>query len=291
MTSVLSLSNTSQFISGFYFYYNETSCFFGVIIFATRYDDFRNHTLINAPQLVWSANRDHPVEVNATLKFTGDGDLMLEDADGTLVWSTKTGRNKSIRGLRFTELGNLVIFDVNNTAVWQSFDHPTDSLLVGQKLVSGQKLIASTSSPDFSQGLFSLSIQYENNMFAFENGSFNGQNIPLGSTAQFMRLEPDGHLKVYEWGGAEWNTVADLLTQGIGDCGYPTVCGKYGICSNGQCGCLEGSSNEMGNFKQLSYRQPNLGCSLVTPITCNFSQYHSLFKLKNTTYLIYARVS
>ncbi|KAH7861971.1 hypothetical protein Vadar_033188 [Vaccinium darrowii] len=44
-----------------------------------------------------------------------------------------------------------------------------------------------------------------------------------------MRLEPDGHLKVYKWAGAEWNTLADFLASGIDDCGCPTACGKYGI--------------------------------------------------------------
>ncbi|KAF7142157.1 hypothetical protein RHSIM_Rhsim06G0123200 [Rhododendron simsii] len=124
---------------------------------------------------------------------------------------------------------------------------------------------------------------------AFKNGSFNGQHISVGSTAQFMRLEPDGHLNVYEWGGAEWMTMADLLSSSIGngDCRYPMACGKYGICSaNGQCSCFEGSSNETGNFKQMNDKQPNLGCSLVTPISCNYSQY-SLLELKNTGYFNY----
>ncbi|KAH7859760.1 hypothetical protein Vadar_005162 [Vaccinium darrowii] len=308
MTPVLSLSNTSQFISGFYCFPNETSCFFGIVVFAKRYDSeylFPYRKIINAPQLVWSANRDRPVEVNATLKFTGNGDLILEDADGNMVWSTDTG-GKSVTGLRLTEFGNLVLFDRNNMTVWQSFDHPTDSLLPGQKLVYGQKLMARTSSSDFRRGLFSLSVQdvsligyletnpplvYYKSLLvgfqnfrnskeanvAFENRSFNGQNIPLGSRAQFMRLEPDGHLKVYGWGGAEWETVADLLTSDISDCGYPMACSKYGICSNGTCGCL-------GNFGQISYKQPNVGCSLVTPISCDYSQYHSLLEIKNTSY-------
>uniref|UniRef100_K4CG99 non-specific serine/threonine protein kinase n=1 Tax=Solanum lycopersicum TaxID=4081 RepID=K4CG99_SOLLC len=39
-------------------------------------------------------------------------------------------------------MGNLVLFDKRKRTIWQSFDHPTDSLLPGQKLVSGRKLIA-----------------------------------------------------------------------------------------------------------------------------------------------------
>ncbi|KAF5949186.1 hypothetical protein HYC85_015143 [Camellia sinensis] len=81
--------------------------------------------------------------------------------------------------------------------------------------------------------------------------------------------------------------MANLMTSDIGDCGYPMVCGNYDICSsNGQCSCPE---EAIGNntFKQINYRQPNLGCSLVTPISCNNSQYHTLLELKNTSYFNY----
>ncbi|KAL7215749.1 hypothetical protein ACSBR1_027818 [Camellia fascicularis] len=98
--------------------------------------------IADAPQLVWSANRNHPVKLNATLQLTQDGNLTLADSDGTSVWSTG---NHSVSGLNLTEDGNLVLFDRNNATVWQSFDHPTDSLLVGQGLVGGQKLTSSTS--------------------------------------------------------------------------------------------------------------------------------------------------
>ncbi|KAG5544903.1 hypothetical protein RHGRI_017381 [Rhododendron griersonianum] len=318
MTPVLSPSSASQFVSGFSCSFQDTnSCFFGIFIFGERkYFDTQNSSILQGPQPVWFANRDRPVEVNATLKLTGDGDLILEDADGDMVWSTNT-RGKSVTGLRFTEFGNLVLFDSNNATVWQSFDHPMDSLLIGQKLVSnsGQKLIARASSSNFSRGLYSLSVQNghllgymeanppvvyykftlkanpnsknsEKEYVVFENGTFNGQTFTHGSTAQFMRLEPDGHLKVYEWVQSEWKTMADLLTSSyFGDCGYPMVCGKYGICSsNGQCSCFAGSSNETGIFKQIDYKQTNLGCSLVTPISCNQSQYHSLFELQSTSY-------
>ncbi|KAK4846888.1 hypothetical protein QYF36_023012 [Acer negundo] len=34
------------------------------------------------PQVVWSANRDNPVKLNATLDLTSDGDLILRDVGG-----------------------------------------------------------------------------------------------------------------------------------------------------------------------------------------------------------------
>ncbi|CAL5403903.1 unnamed protein product [Camellia sinensis] len=81
--------------------------------------------------------------------------------------------------------------------------------------------------------------------------------------------------------------VADLMISDIGDCHYPMVCGNYGICSsNGQCSCLE---EAIGNstFRKINYTQPSLGCSLVTPISCDHSRYHTLLELKNTSYFYF----
>ncbi|CAL5342876.1 unnamed protein product [Camellia sinensis] len=271
-----------------------SSCLFGVAIFQNiRYDffPFINAPLINAPQLVWSANRDRPVQINATLQLTRDGDLRLEDADGTFVWSTNTSA-KSVFGMKVTEMGNLVLFDRNNATVWQSFDHPTDSLLVGQTLFPDQKLTSSTSSSNWTRGSYSLMLclvdGFEEGFgkgngkdvkyVKFESESFLGQKIPVASSSspQFIRLDPDGHLKAYEWDRENWNVVADLMTSDIGNCGYPMACGNYGICSsNGQCSCLEEANS---TFRQINYRQP---------ISCDHSQNHTILELKNTSYFYY----
>ncbi|KAF7140397.1 hypothetical protein RHSIM_Rhsim06G0123700 [Rhododendron simsii] len=293
------LSICPHFACGFYCE-AQTACLLAVVIHK------RSSFGIFKPQLVWSANRNHPVKLNATLQLTRDGDLVLADADGTFVWSTNTS-GKSVSGLNLTEDGNLVLFDGSNTTVWQSFDHPTDSLLVGQTLVLGQKLIANISPSNWSQGLYSLlftrnllrayvetnynvpTTYFQNGTrgeryIKYENGSFNWFTIPFVQVAQFMRLESDGRLKVYEFTGYDWAVVVELMTEAIGECGYPMACGKYGICSNGQCSCPDEANSEVGTFRQRNYRQPNLGCSPVTPISCDQSQYHSFLELKDTSY-------
>ncbi|KAH6775425.1 hypothetical protein C2S52_012986, partial [Perilla frutescens var. hirtella] len=100
-------------------------------------------------QIVWSANRNNPVGINAALQLTAEGDLVLSDADGALAWSTNTS-GKAIVGLNLTRTGNLVLFDAKDVVVWQSFDHPSDCLLPGQKLVSGKNLTASASSSNWT---------------------------------------------------------------------------------------------------------------------------------------------
>ncbi|KAG5597332.1 hypothetical protein H5410_038564 [Solanum commersonii] len=261
----------------------------------------KENDVINKPQLVWSANRNHPVKFNATLQLGHDGNLVLTDSDGTLVWSTDT-IEKSVSGLNLTEMGNLVLFDKRKRTIWQSFDHPTDSLLPGQNLVSGQKLIASVSATNHSQGLLALSVlngswaaytdtvppQYyysssyaDSSYYSCDGQTFTALHYPTNSTTQFMKIGPDGHLKVYQCSVVDWNEVSDILSPHVENCGYPMVCGSYSICTNnGQCTCPP----QENFFRPFFERKPDLGCSQLTSIYCNSSQYHSFVELKNTTY-------
>ena len=96
-----------------------------------------------------------------------------------------------------------------------------------------------------------------------------------------MRFGPDGHLRVYQWKqkSLEWKEVADLLTDSIGSCGYPTVCGTNGICTNGQCSC-PGPKNGTDYFMQVNDRLPDHGCSLINPLSCKAYQDWSILELK-----------
>ncbi|PSS05619.1 G-type lectin S-receptor-like serine/threonine-protein kinase, partial [Actinidia chinensis var. chinensis] len=295
----------NHFFCGFWCDKSSGACLFAILL--------ASDTNGRLPQLVWSANRDSPVRQSATLGFTQNGDLILKNDDGSFVWSTNTG-GKSVSGLNLTEEGNLVLYDKNNEKVWQSFDHPTDSLLLGQKLVLGNKLTASASASNWSRGSFSLAVQ-RNGLFAyiesdppqyyfvddfnlmttpyiqFENGRFSRFSIPSASAAQlqFLKLGPDGHLNVYEWKGPDYNwMMADLLASYIDDCEYPLVCGKFGICSNRQCFCPDEANRfETRFFRPTNYGTPNQGCTPIIAISCDQSQYHSLMELQNTTYFNY----
>ncbi|KAF8044039.1 hypothetical protein BT93_A2122 [Corymbia citriodora subsp. variegata] len=256
------------------------------------------------PQVVWSANRNNPVKINSTLELTSEGDFVLKDADGTVAWSTNTS-TKSVVGLNLTDLGNLVLFDEDNATVWQSFDHPTDSLVPGQKLRQRQKLMASVSETNRTfDGLISLSVN-DNVLFAqmetnptqiyFEYDApnlhdeyvdFGGGSLSFGqaSYTQYMKLGSDGHLRVYEFTYSNgWKEVADVFKGYLSDYAYPIVCGQYGIYSDGQCSCPTLSGRE-SYFKLVNNRQPNLGCSENVPLSCEASKHQSLLELKYITY-------
>ncbi|KAL3722012.1 hypothetical protein ACJRO7_034372 [Eucalyptus globulus] len=271
------------------------------------------------PQVVWSANQNNPVKIRATLDLTSKGDLVLKDVDGTVAWSTNTS-GKSVVGLNLTDLGNLMLFDKDHATVWQSFDEPTDSLVLGQKLRVGQRLTASVSETNWTvDDMITLSmndddlsaqvetnppqiyfqhrlsipiagikfsyIELENGSLSWFSNSTNGSliSVPLGSSIQYMKLGSDGHLRVFDFISYQWQEVADLLKGYVRDCAYPTVCGRYGICSDGQCSCPS-SSGKTSYFQQVDVRHPSLGCFENVPLSCGASQQQSLLELRNISY-------
>ena len=56
--------------------------------------------------------------------------------------------------------------------------------------------------------------------------------LPLASSVQYMRLELDGHLKVYEWRIIGWNVVDDIMKLYLDNCVDPIVYEEHEICSN-----------------------------------------------------------
>ncbi|KAL1821351.1 hypothetical protein DCAR_0417770 [Daucus carota subsp. sativus] len=310
-----------RFACGFYCNGKCDSYLLAIFLVQTNSASMIVSPTVSFPQVVWSANRDHPVKINATLKLTSDGDLVLRDADGSVAWSTKTA-GKSVAGLALTDTGNLVLHSKRKAVVWQSFDHPTDALVPGQTLTDGQKLISSVSKTDSRVSIYSFLVNDEG-VFAyiqsnppqnyytnyvttseqskkpsyvkFLNGSLGIYPhswkqapleifaIPPASSVQYMRLEFDGHLRVYEW-KEKWKVIADLLTGFSGKCTYPLVCGKYGICSSGKCSCPGLSSSGVQYFREVQEKHPNLGCAEITPLNCSASKYQDLLELKDVDY-------
>ncbi|KAL6853395.1 hypothetical protein ACP4OV_019424 [Aristida adscensionis] len=272
-------------------------------------------TVAGIPQVVWSANRRGPVGEGAAAELTKDGDLVLREATGAVVWSSGTA-GRSVAGMSIGSDGNLVLVDAGNRTVWQSFDHPTDTLLVGQSLRQGARLTANTSAAVWSDSRLYLAVaddglgayvgatppqRYYHLGFARTAGAYatytNGsltvlaprsaplatiQLPPVGAgTVQYMRLEYDGHLRLYEWQPAGWAPVFDVLRVFPDNCAYPTVCGAYGVCTDMQCSCPD-----MASFRPVDFRRPNRGCvPAAAPAPCGGPRRaHRLVSLQGVAY-------
>ncbi|XP_076952713.1 G-type lectin S-receptor-like serine/threonine-protein kinase SD2-5 [Bidens hawaiensis] len=302
----------AQFTCGFYCEEDCTSYIFAIFISPIT-------NSLGQYRTVWSANRDYPVQKDAILNFTAAGELVLKDVDGSIAWTTNNA-GKSVAGMNLTDTGNLVLFDDQNSIVWQSFDYPTNSLLHGQKLFTGQKLISSVTNSLRHKDMYSLQVTNKG-LFAYVesnppqvyyswlvNGNdtkkrrrylrfLNGSlsffinssepsdpdgviGIPPASSTQYLKLKRNGHLKVHEWNFEVLTTSTDLTENMLDECSYPLICGRNSICSTDeQCSC---PSKEY--FRRVNDRKPNLGCSEITPLTCNSTKDQDFITLENVKY-------
>ncbi|KAL8205447.1 hypothetical protein R6Q57_008998 [Mikania cordata] len=163
-------------------FYNTTPNAFTL---ALRMGTVRSESLM---RWVWEANRGNPVKENATLKFGTDGNLVLADANGRVVWQTNTA-NKGVVGFQVLPTGNMVLHDGKGKFIWQSFDSPTDTLLVGQTLRAGgpSKLVSRLSAEKNADGPYSLVLE------------------PKG-LAMYYKSPNSARPMVY-WTSSEWFTI------------------------------------------------------------------------------------
>nr|POE89119.1 g-type lectin s-receptor-like serine/threonine-protein kinase [Quercus suber] len=57
-----------------------------------------------------------------------------------------------------SQTGNLVLVDAGNNTLWESFDHPTDTIVVGQRIPIGKSLQSAVSYDDMSVGDYRLEV-------------------------------------------------------------------------------------------------------------------------------------
>ncbi|KAJ6769957.1 EPIDERMIS-SPECIFIC SECRETED GLYCOPROTEIN EP1-LIKE [Salix purpurea] len=220
---------------------------------------------------VWDANRGKPVHENATLSFQRDGNLILADFDGTIAWQTGTA-NQGVVGLDLLPNGNLVLYDKRGKFIWQSFDHPADTLLVGQNLRSNgpNRLVSRASTMDGSLGAYSFVMEqrywalyykvknsqkpllyYKSDEFGDGRGSLANLNFycqpqneqayafEVGFTYDMNSSPSSG---TYILTRPKYNSTYSMLrlesddsNREISECKLPQRCGSLGVCEDNQC--------------------------------------------------------
>eukprot|EP01018_Ginkgo_biloba_P039177 Gb_38843 [translate_table: standard] len=115
-------------------------------------------------EIAWAANRDEPVSKNGVLELQSDGNLVLSDSkDGSVasrrsIWSSNTTQ-KGVTGMKILGSGLLQILNNTNHTIWRSWDHPTDTILLGQALKAGDTLVSRSSRFNLSEGIYSLVVK------------------------------------------------------------------------------------------------------------------------------------
>ncbi|MED6204891.1 hypothetical protein PIB30_012938 [Stylosanthes scabra] len=110
----------------------------------------------NTPSVVWSANRDQPLNGKySKLSLSHTANLELVDAGQFQIWSSRTESHEHVE-LYLNNDGNLVLHELQGTVLWQSFDCPTDTLLPGQLLTRQTQLVSRRSESNRSSGFYKL---------------------------------------------------------------------------------------------------------------------------------------
>ncbi|XAR56454.1 Non-specific serine/threonine protein kinase [Bertholletia excelsa] len=295
--------------------------FYLVILLATSMsdssgDEWEIDASFSSVKILWCANRNRPVGENAVLNFTAGGELVLKDADDSVVWSTNTS-SRGVSRMELTREANLVLLDNNNHTVWQSFDYPTDTWLPNQKINDGQRLIAGNSTSNLSPGVFFLSFSIQDGLCAFFNlnppKKYDqlevGQGMDLGNwymliayntyavflgdltltnDFRYIALDPSGLLILYRVErlvalGNFYSVKEDIKI--FGDCS-PTICGHYGVClDHFGCQCPQDYSTGSQSFNPF---QNNIECpEMFAPLSCKeeeVSQSQAMVEIANVTY-------
>ncbi|OVA10413.1 Protein kinase domain [Macleaya cordata] len=269
--------------------------------------------------IIWTANRDSPISSSDKLTLTVNG-ITIFDQDGNLKWSTPPLKS-AVNSLQLKETGNLVLLDKSNTSLWESFDSPTDTIVIGQRLKIGDFLSSSVSDEDLSTGNYSFSVTNGDGVLqwngltywslsmdtaAFKDSSSPVTYLAMNSTGLYLfgdglvvviqviltrsdfriaKLDSTGRFRVSSFSGTtkKWN---DELTGPVDDCKIPFICGRIGLCTD-----VVGSTSASCSCPSGFHSDPNSkGCVPVNsnsllPSTCNSSFDGNQFNSSEIDYI------
>lgn len=129
--------------------------------------------LVGSPKntIVWMSHQNDTVlSPGAALLFSTDGRLRLHSSTGQVESIARTNQKASVASM--LDSGNFVLYDSSWKIIWASFDYPSNTLLVGQKLGQDQIMYSSISEADTSIGSFKLCMQRDGNLNAYPIRSF-----------------------------------------------------------------------------------------------------------------------
>ncbi|MFS8028995.1 putative protein kinase RLK-Pelle-SD-2b family [Helianthus anomalus] len=117
--------------------------------------------------IVWAANRNHPISVSGQIRLSFTG-ITIHDDTGQTVWSTPE-LYSTVYSLQLQDSGNLILVDRFNKTLWQSFDHPMDTIVTGQRLPVGGTLISTNSPAAFSDGDYTFTVTSGDGILQWKN--------------------------------------------------------------------------------------------------------------------------
>ena len=117
-------------------------------------------TTIPNKTIVWTAHRnDPPISIDTRLVLNNSGWLLLIGPGDQVKPISNASEPASSASM--LDSGNFVLYRSSSRILWQSFDYPTDTILVGQSLRVNTVLISSASRINHSTGGFTLVMHFD----------------------------------------------------------------------------------------------------------------------------------
>ncbi|XXG65312.1 hypothetical protein AAC387_Pa05g3045 [Persea americana] len=169
----------------------------------------------NKTFVVWTANRDGPlVPADAILVLPSNGRLLLRSRGrDTPISDVGVGASSA----SMLDTGNFVLYDAFSEIIWQTFNSPTDTLLVGQSLLTSGELFSSASETNHSAGRFRLKMQSDGNLVIYPINTWDMPEVAIWNTATntlgndiLLNLNNNGLSLVKSSGSSVYN-----LTEGL----------------------------------------------------------------------------
>ncbi|PRQ35336.1 putative protein kinase RLK-Pelle-SD-2b family [Rosa chinensis] len=228
---------------------------------------------IHEKTIVWSANRNNPVQQGSKVEFSFDGKFTLTDIRTDKRTNIADGQSTDTTGVAYAAMldtGNFVLAAQNSTYLWQSFDHPTDTILPTQTLNLNSSLFAQlrrkiqvySRSPNFLYWSIETGSGFQ--VIFNQSGSIyltpqNGSTLhvvledPVSTQDVYQRatLDYDGVLRHYMHQKSTdslsaWSTftvippnicTAILEYTGGGACGFNSLCRHDEDAAHTNCSC------------------------------------------------------
>ncbi|XP_062021067.1 G-type lectin S-receptor-like serine/threonine-protein kinase LECRK3 [Rosa rugosa] len=156
------LSNSGQFAFGFYRQGNDLAV--GIWFEKT-----------NPKTVIWTANRDavkqEPLPNDVQLTVRDSGVELSSTSKNAFLIPISNSSQPAFRAAML-DSGNFVLYNSDSKIIWQTFDVPTDTIVSGQRLLAGTKLISSISNMNHASGRFQVIMQSDGNLVQYPVGPF-----------------------------------------------------------------------------------------------------------------------
>ncbi|KAH7525012.1 hypothetical protein FEM48_Zijuj06G0180000 [Ziziphus jujuba var. spinosa] len=243
---------------------------------------------------IWKANGNKSISNTAKLSLTIHG---LSITDG-FIWSTPAF-SSPVGALRLLETGNLVLVDNMNVSLWESFNYPSDTIVMGQSFPVGKSLFSFAGDTNLSAGDYRLTLAGDDLLLQWmgqtywklfmDINAYRNSNKPVSymvvnntglnlygddgtvviqvnleaSSFRMAKLGSEGRFTIMSATADKW--VEEFIAPEYSR--VPAICGKMGVYDTGKMSCKCPSGFYRGSGE-------NGGCvpkdnTLSLPTACN----------------------